>query len=69
MPAGLSVLPDLDPDHFVFEQWVIDALKTDPKYGITSTHFPVPTVASRSIAFSITTTQSVRSMPCICFRR
>ena len=30
MPAGLSVLPDLDPDHFVFEQWVIDALKSDP---------------------------------------
>ena len=30
MPAGLSVLPDLDPDHFVFEQWVIDALKADP---------------------------------------
>lgn len=29
-PAGLAVLPDMDPAHFVFYDWVIDALKADP---------------------------------------
>ncbi|MCQ2181957.1 MAG: YdeI/OmpD-associated family protein [Bacteroidales bacterium] len=28
--AGLAVLPDHNPDNFVFEQWVVDALKADP---------------------------------------
>ena len=28
-PAGLAVAPDLDPDHFVFEDWVIKAIKAD----------------------------------------
>lgn len=28
-PAGLAVAPDLDPDGFVFEDWVIDAIKAD----------------------------------------
>ena len=28
-PAGLAVVPDLDPAHFVFEDWVIDAIKAD----------------------------------------
>jgi len=28
--AGLAVMPDCNPDNFVFEQWVIDALKADP---------------------------------------
>ena len=26
-PAGLAVLPDMDPAHFLFEDWVLDALK------------------------------------------
>ena len=28
-PAGLAVLPDMDPAHFLFEDWVLDALKAD----------------------------------------
>ena len=28
-PAGLAVLPDMDPTHFLFEDWVLDALKAD----------------------------------------
>lgn len=28
-PAGLAVIPDLDPSHFVFEGWAIDAIKAD----------------------------------------
>ncbi|MBP9991167.1 MAG: thymidylate synthase [Bacteroidales bacterium] len=28
-PAGLAVLPDMNPDHFVFCDWVIDAIKAD----------------------------------------
>ena len=27
--AGLAVTPDLDPSHFVFEDWVINAIKAD----------------------------------------
>ena len=30
-PAGLAVAPDLDPAKFVFEDWVIDAIKADPQ--------------------------------------
>ena len=28
-PAGLAVAPDLDPSRFVFEDWVLDAIKAD----------------------------------------
>ena len=28
-PAGLAVAPDLDPKLFVFEKWVLDAIKAD----------------------------------------
>ena len=28
-PAGLAVIPDIDPSHFVYEDWVIDAIKAD----------------------------------------
>jgi hypothetical protein len=28
-PAGLAVVPDLDPASFVFEDWVIEAIKAD----------------------------------------
>lgn len=28
-PAGLAVAPDLDPSLFVFEDWVLDAIKAD----------------------------------------
>jgi hypothetical protein len=28
-PAGLAVVPNLDPDHFVFEDWVVKAIKAD----------------------------------------
>ena len=28
-PAGLAVAPDLDPKRFVFEKWVLDAIKAD----------------------------------------
>ncbi len=28
-PAGLKVIPDLDPAHFVFEDWVLDAIRAD----------------------------------------
>ncbi|MBP5218229.1 MAG: thymidylate synthase [Bacteroidales bacterium] len=28
-PAGLEVIPDLDPAHFVFEDWVMDAIRAD----------------------------------------
>ena len=39
-PAGLAVLPDHNPDHFVFEQWVIDALKADPIVWQNFNSFP-----------------------------
>ena len=39
-PAGLAVLPDLDPANFIFEQWVIDALKTDPIVWHNFNSFP-----------------------------
>ncbi len=28
-PAGLAVAPDLDPSRFVYEDWVLDAIKAD----------------------------------------
>ena len=28
-PAGLAVIPDIDPGHFVFEDWVTDTIKAD----------------------------------------
>ena len=28
-PAGEAVLPDMDPGHFVFQKWFLDALKDD----------------------------------------
>ena len=28
-PAGLAVAPDLDPKRFVFEKWVLEAIKAD----------------------------------------
>ena len=28
-PAGLAAAPDLDPSRFVFEDWVLDAIKAD----------------------------------------
>ena len=39
-PAGLSVLPDHDPDNFVFEQWIIDALKAEPEVWRNFNSFP-----------------------------
>lgn len=29
-PAGMAVLPDMDPCHFVFPEWIINALQDDP---------------------------------------
>lgn len=28
-PAGMAVLPDMDPSHFVFYDWVMEALRAD----------------------------------------
>lgn len=28
-PAGLAVIPDIDPSHFVFEDWAIDEIRKD----------------------------------------
>lgn len=39
-PAGLAVLPDLDPEKFVFQQWVLDALKADPVVWANFNSFP-----------------------------
>ncbi len=39
-PAGLAVAPDLDPDRFVFEDWVLDALKADEKAWTNYNSFP-----------------------------
>lgn len=35
-PAGLAAAPDLDPSAFVYENWVLDALKAD---SLAWTHF------------------------------
>ena len=39
-PAGLAVAPDLDPSLFVFEDWVIDAIKADEKAWANYNSFP-----------------------------
>ena len=39
-PAGLAVLPDHDPKNFVFEEWVISALKVDPIVWKNFNSFP-----------------------------
>lgn len=39
-PAGLSVAPDLNPDLFVYEEWVIDALKADKQAWRNFKSFP-----------------------------
>ena len=39
-PAGLAVLPDHDPKNFVFEEWVINALKVDPIVWKNFNSFP-----------------------------
>lgn len=40
-PAGLAVAPDLDPDRFVFEEWVLDALKADSEAWENFNSFPI----------------------------
>ena len=39
-PFGLAVAPDLDPSLFVFEDWVLDALKADEKAWANYNSFP-----------------------------
>lgn len=39
-PAGLAVLPEHDPKNFVFEEWVINALKADPIVWKNFNSFP-----------------------------
>ena len=39
-PAGLAVLPEHDPKNFVFEEWVINALKADPVVWKNFNSFP-----------------------------
>ena len=39
-PAGLAVAPDLDPSLFVFEDWVLDAIKADDKAWANYNSFP-----------------------------
>lgn len=39
-PAGLAVAPDLDPALFVFEDWVLDAIKADEKAWENYNSFP-----------------------------
>lgn len=39
-PAGLAVLPDHNPDNFVYEPWVVDALKADPIVWENFNSFP-----------------------------
>ena len=41
-PAGLAATPDLDPSLFVFEDWVLDALKADKKAWANYNSFPEP---------------------------
>ncbi|MBO4566082.1 MAG: YdeI/OmpD-associated family protein [Bacteroidales bacterium] len=41
-PYGLAVAPDLDPSLFVFEDWVLDALKADKKTWENYNSFPEP---------------------------
>ena len=39
-PAGLAVAPDLDPSIFVYEDWVLDAIKADKKAWAGYNSFP-----------------------------
>ena len=39
-PAGLAVAPDLDPSIFVYEDWVLDAIKADEKAWAGYNSFP-----------------------------
>ncbi|MBP5589720.1 MAG: YdeI/OmpD-associated family protein [Bacteroidales bacterium] len=39
-PAGEKTLPDMDPDHFVIEEWVLDALKKDDEVWKNFCTFP-----------------------------
>ena len=39
-PAGLAVLPEHNPKNFVFEEWVINALKADPIVWKNFNSFP-----------------------------
>ena len=39
-PAGLAAAPDLDPSRFVFEDWVLDAIKADEKAWVNYNAFP-----------------------------
>ena len=39
-PAGEAVLPDMNPEHFVFYDWVIDALKADTQTWNNYQSFP-----------------------------
>ena len=39
-PAGLAVAPDLDPSKFVYEDWVINAIKTDKQAWTNWLSFP-----------------------------
>ena len=39
-PAGLAVAPDLDPSLFVFEDWVLDALRDDETAWANYSAFP-----------------------------
>ena len=39
-PAGEAVLPDMNPEHFVFYDWVIEALKADSKTWNNYLSFP-----------------------------
>lgn len=38
--AGLAAAPDLNPDRFVFEDWVLDAIKADEKAWANYNSFP-----------------------------
>ncbi len=39
-PAGLAVIPDIDPSHFVFEDWAIDAIREDRVAWMNYLSFP-----------------------------
>ncbi len=38
--AGLAVAPDMDPSKFVFEDWVLDAIKADEVAWVNYNSFP-----------------------------
>ena len=39
-PAGLAVIPDLDPKHFIFEDWAINEIKADKQAWDNYISFP-----------------------------